>query len=507
LCTATSSSTVATASSSSSSGGPCTPAAGGPLARNYAIPPRPKPGRKPATDEPASKRKAQNRESQRAFRARKAAKVTELSTQNEEMQRQHNHEKNALLHEINVKNKEIHDLRTALEDQAKLVTQLTEDRDYWKEHFDSVQRSQHNDDGRPNLQMNGRNDATATLFQPSISNGHNSPARHSITSFHGYASPISTEVAGGCGDCKPGDCACINKMADDMKDLDNPFDSNYMPAVPLPRRNGRSATSGNSTLSSDPFEDQEMDFTAAFARPSTALLDDDEKIHDSCGFCADGGHCVCRDAREKLQAEAELAPLSRVSSSASTQNKKVVLPGGCEDCQTNPARRAWCLRVAQLREEEGSKPRRGSSSGQLSPMSPKSGTLGTLEPPVVSQIDMNISRASPIPGKRSVGCSETFSLLDGRIPMDDSSAWSKLRPMISDGRRDTFTMEPRVYSAMEIDAADIITTMQNSRGPLKPRPSDGEYAPLVTAAEERRRATNSPAVHPRNDDQPTPMEL
>nr|GFD60802.1 hypothetical protein [Tanacetum cinerariifolium] len=66
---------------------------------------------------------------------------------------------------------------------------------------------------------------------------------------------------------------------------------------------------------------------------------------------------------------------------------------------------------------------------------------------------------------------------------------------------------PRVYSAMEIDAADIITTMQNSRGPLKPRESDGEYAPLVAAAEERRRATQSPAVQPSQDDLPTPMEL
>jgi hypothetical protein len=60
---------------------------------------------------------------------------------------------------------------------------------------------------------------------------------------------------------------------------------------------------------------------------------------------------------------------------------------------------------------------------------------------------------------------------------------------------------------MEIDAADIITTMQNAHGPLKPRPSDGEYAPLVAAAEERRRATNSPAILPSQTELPTAMEL
>jgi hypothetical protein len=497
LCAATSSGTVATTSSTSSSGGPCTPAAGGPTVgptgRSYVIPPRPKPGRKPATDEPASKRKAQNRESQRAFRARKAAKVTELAEQVEQMQQKHNEEKNDLLNDINNLHKQLHDARRALEQQCDYTKQVEEERDYWKEQHDTVLRNQPNDNGQTNSQINGRNDATATLYQPSAS--HNSPARHSVSSFPGFGTPISDGVPGGCSNCQPGNCACINKMEEDMKDLENIMDQPFMPAVPLPRRNNRSTTEVNLVLSSEP---EEIDFTG-FGRPSTALLDDDQKIHDSCGFCENGGHCVCRDAREKLQAEAELVPLSRISSGTSVQQKKLVLPGGCDECQTNPARRAWCLRVAQLREEEGPRSRRNSG-----PRSPK---MDTLEPPVVSQIDMNISRASPIPGKRSVGCSETFTLLDGRIPMDDPSAFRTLRPMLSDGRRDTFTMEPRVYSAMEIDAADIITTMQNSRGPLKPRESDGEYAPLVAAAEERRRATHSPAVRPSQDDLPTPMEL
>ncbi|KAF3054033.1 hypothetical protein E8E11_009613 [Didymella keratinophila] len=484
LCAATSSGTVATTSSTSSSGGPCTPAAGGPTVgptgRSYVIPPRPKPGRKPATDEPASKRKAQNRESQRAFRARKAAKVTELAEQVEVMQQKHNEEKNELLNEINNLHKQVHDARRALEQQCDYTKQVEEERDYWKEQHDNVLRNQPNDNGQVINHINGRNDATATLYQPPAS--HNSPVRHSVSSFPGFGTPISDDVPGGCSNCQPGNCACINKMEEDMKELENIMDQPFMPAVPLPRRNNRSATEVNLSLSSEP---EEIDFTG-FGRPSTALLDDDQKIHDSCGFCENGGHCVCRDAREKLQAEL-------------AQKRKTILPGGCDECQTNPARRAWCLRVAQLREEEGSRSRRNSG-----PTTPK---IDTLEPPVVSQIDMNISRASPIPGKRSVGCSETFTLLDGRIPMDDPSAFRTLRPMLSDGRRDTFTMEPRVYSAMEIDAADIITTMQNARGPLKPRESDGEYAPLVAAAEERRRATHSPGVRPSQVDLPTPMEL
>lgn len=51
------------------------------ISRNYKIPPRPKPGRKPNTDIPPSRRKAQNREAQRAFRERKSFAVRQLEDQ------------------------------------------------------------------------------------------------------------------------------------------------------------------------------------------------------------------------------------------------------------------------------------------------------------------------------------------------------------------------------------------------------------------------------------------
>lgn len=46
--------------------------------REWVLPPRPKPGRKPSADTPASKRKAQNRAAQRVFRERRATRVQEL---------------------------------------------------------------------------------------------------------------------------------------------------------------------------------------------------------------------------------------------------------------------------------------------------------------------------------------------------------------------------------------------------------------------------------------------
>lgn len=51
------------------------------ISRNYVIPPRPKPGRKPSNDTPPSRRKVQNRDAQRAFRERKSRAVRILEEQ------------------------------------------------------------------------------------------------------------------------------------------------------------------------------------------------------------------------------------------------------------------------------------------------------------------------------------------------------------------------------------------------------------------------------------------
>ncbi|GMM48415.1 hypothetical protein DAPK24_050130 [Pichia kluyveri] len=48
------------------------------MSKEWVLPPRPKPGRKPCEDIPSSKRKAQNRAAQRAFRERRANRVSEL---------------------------------------------------------------------------------------------------------------------------------------------------------------------------------------------------------------------------------------------------------------------------------------------------------------------------------------------------------------------------------------------------------------------------------------------
>ncbi|EMR10260.1 hypothetical protein PNEG_01526 [Pneumocystis murina B123] len=50
------------------------------ISKDWSLPPRIKPGRKPSEEPPLTKRKAQNREAQRAFRERRAIRVLELET-------------------------------------------------------------------------------------------------------------------------------------------------------------------------------------------------------------------------------------------------------------------------------------------------------------------------------------------------------------------------------------------------------------------------------------------
>lgn len=79
--------------------------------KEWVIPPRPKPGRKPATDTPPTKRKAQNRAAQRAFRERRAARVGELEEQLEEQREEHEQATQELKNQIHGLNGELQGLR------------------------------------------------------------------------------------------------------------------------------------------------------------------------------------------------------------------------------------------------------------------------------------------------------------------------------------------------------------------------------------------------------------
>ncbi|KAF2096284.1 hypothetical protein NA57DRAFT_59341 [Rhizodiscina lignyota] len=91
--------------------------------KEWAIPPRPKPGRKPATDKPSEKRKAQNREAQRAFRERKVAHTTELKQDVASL----NSVAEDLKAHLAVKTHKLNELTSQKETADKRIEELTND--------------------------------------------------------------------------------------------------------------------------------------------------------------------------------------------------------------------------------------------------------------------------------------------------------------------------------------------------------------------------------------------
>lgn len=89
---------AASSPESSSPGGPVTSIV---TLREWVLPPRPKPGRKPSVDTPASKRKAQNRAAQRAFRERRATRVQELEEKLLEVEKEKEIKEMGLVNTIN----------------------------------------------------------------------------------------------------------------------------------------------------------------------------------------------------------------------------------------------------------------------------------------------------------------------------------------------------------------------------------------------------------------------
>lgn len=449
---------IATASLLDKNGGP-SPTGAGPMKKDYIIPPRPKPGRKPATDEPQSKRKQQNRDSQRAFRQRKAAKVAELTGEVENTKQKYQTE-------IDEQAETIRQLHERINSLVEQHNQLAHECAYWRSHYDTIKQQLDESNGG----SSGIRDATSLPDQGLDPNALHSP-NDSANNLDGLGSPNALGLCNGCGG--PGGCPC--------------FDPPPMDAVPLPPRNAGTAMQGvemHDPLSNDLLE-HEIDFTAKFSKPAVTAFSRD------CGFCTDESNCLCRDMSLQTHDNMDIEPVVEEPAQAKMG------PGSCEKCQQDPKQREWCQRVAQMRAEPTPPSSRNSTSGTDNVLRP-------MEPRVSSMIDTYTQKSSPFVGVRSVGCSEAYKLFDGRVPMDAGhQEWQNLRPINPssgpmDLNRDTFaTMQPGTYSAMEVDVGSILTTLQHAAGPLKPRPSDGDNADLIAEAERQRSASEVKPADPK----------
>jgi hypothetical protein len=305
--------------------------------KEWVIPPRPKPGRKPATDTPPTKRKAQNRAAQRAFRERRAARVGELEEELAEVKEEHKKREEELEERIRHLEVESETLRS----RCQWLQSTLE-----KERLD---RMRHNIRGVPMRTQGpgfsgilpdqvpiqpshgaGRSAAPRPIAQPFsishiISPPEQSPAAVDITC--GACGPneacicantVLPEEPVGCGKCTlDSRCACLEALqaeSADMPDLKRPMRSSS------PSSTFEQPDEKRQRLDPEPSTPMEIDFTAMFSQKKRTTATQEQisqdsvpinlptqqqqrdqpqlsiEVKDSCGFCSDGGYCVCAEA-------------------------------------------------------------------------------------------------------------------------------------------------------------------------------------------------------------------
>ncbi|CAK7271307.1 hypothetical protein SEPCBS119000_004533 [Sporothrix epigloea] len=193
--------------------------------KEWVIPPRPKPGRKPATDTPPTKRKAQNRAAQRAFRERRAARVGEL----EELLEDQKSEQERIERETEDKIRSLETEVQVLRSRCQMLESLLEKEKVANQTWASKERQA----SLSSLRSNSRHHSTVSSIQPqqtqqsaqqqqqhqhqqSLSHIH-SPAPHKLLS--GSASSSISSASGRRTSAQPFSISQIISPPDDDEQL------------------------------------------------------------------------------------------------------------------------------------------------------------------------------------------------------------------------------------------------------------------------------------------------
>lgn len=431
------------------SAGPLSPPApslcSGPTSGTTTILPRPKPGRKPASDEPENKRKAQNRAAQRAFRERKVQSQQQLEVENKELKQHHD----KLAREI----KQLKDnIAAGQANQNRLDQELTaslrREADLRAQHDHDAnalasleQRAQEAEDKTANY-LNELHTlrAETAILRSKAHRSHRHDERHDAS-----VSPNITNPLGGCDDCgKDGTCPCVDTFLEETKT--SRLQSMPIDAMLTPPDSASDPARMNSIpeLVSDHSspEDMEIDFTHAFKSTSAHTI---ARV-DRCGFCEDGGKCICAEA----EAEMGIAlPLPMDSISLTTKQPiKTTKPGTCPQCQADPAQKAYCESLARTR------------------------CPGTPEGERASKRTRTSKRDVSVP------CSDAYELYKRYASTKDTPSYDevykdyvKTHPKDSSSRRTTISTNATTtgrFSAYETDIAAVIASLHQAPTGMSP---------------------------------------
>lgn len=338
--------------------------------REWVIPPRPKPGRKPATDTPPTKRKAQNRAAQRAFRERRAARVGELEEQLDQQKATHEEEENSLKDKVRSLELEVQNFRSRCLLLENMLERERKERIRAETEAESLRRQRD--------ESYSRHGSITNTLPPVDHRPNPMHVQQSVSSPHILPSLETADVIS-CGNCGPNSCACADEALASFRDEQHP--TLKRPASPSALMSADKRQRPDAIITDLPVHDA----------PSSTLAP-----KDGCGFCKDGTYCVCADTSVVTPAmtptdtlppilhqtqtpppsESDFAPPQMVMemtadgavklprrNQASTRPKPAQPsrrgcgpngPGSCAQCQADPKSGLFCrLMAAKLRESGG----------------------------------------------------------------------------------------------------------------------------------------------------------
>jgi Minimal binding motif of Hap4 for binding to Hap2/3/5 len=369
--------------------------------KEWIIPPRPKPGRKPATDTPPTKRKAQNRAAQRAFRERRAARVGELEEQLEDTKEE--------------QQKREGDMRNKISRLEADLERFTGELQSWKLRCDTLDRIAEYERREKEaalaelsyLRNGAKKTGTDAVPLPPRRNRQTQQKAPETQQYAPTPLKIESELLG-CGGCtSSSNCACVDEAmaiassgcgkcsidtyCECLEETLKPS-TNVSTTVELKRAHSPSADeqAEKRQRHSAPSTPLEVDFTAQFsskpaARPSVqeSTIQISRPPAESCGFCEEGTYCVCAEAAAAANASNEqnhenrLAPLLNEvtpppsdtdadggmiklpSMQPNHMHRPVAIPapsnscangpGTCKQCQSDPKSGLFCRSLAAMR--------------------------------------------------------------------------------------------------------------------------------------------------------------
>jgi hypothetical protein len=464
--------------------------------KEWIIPPRPKPGRKPATDTPPTKRKAQNRAAQRAFRERRAARVGELEEQLEETKEEQQRREADLRNNISRLEAEVQRFSGELQSWRLRCDTLDRIAEYERREKESALAE------LAYLRHGARTTGTDAVPLPPRRARQNGPRVAEPQQQQSYGPEQDTSALGcggctstsncacveqamaittsGCGNCSPDTrCECLEEtikaaahmpMAVDLKRSHSPSVGDY---------SKRQRQLGSST----PLE---VDFTTQFSsKPDTNQIQPSQESTvvarppgESCGFCEEGTYCMCAEAAaaaadntNEREHENRLAPLlnevtpppsdtdvidgnsvnlpslhtspmHRPVATTAPANSCVNGPGTCQQCLSDPKSGLFCRSLAAIRAS--------STPGSAVPEGCCGGNAGG------GGCCKSLPTAQPSQPPPSLSCADTYKTLSTHKNFDQASdelsTWLgslHATPPAHDGR-----------APMEVEAASVMGVLK-----------------------------------------------